>query len=141
MQDDLKKHGYFKIAQNIFLLNSKNQFLVLQHKSGKWLLPGGRLNKEENWLQGLKREIKEETGVSNFKVNSIFKTDTWDLKGDSYFGVFYIGEINDSDIVLSDEHKDYKWIDKLEQVNALDFWNQDLKDKILQFYRKYLIVI
>jgi len=136
MQNDLKKHDHFKITQNIFLLNSKNEFLVLQHKSGKWLLPGGRLNKEENWLQGLEREVKEEIGVSDFKIESIFKTDTWNFKGDAYFGVFYVGKINSSDIILSDEHKNYQWIDKLEQVDSLDFWNKDLKDKILQFCLK-----
>jgi 8-oxo-dGTP pyrophosphatase MutT (NUDIX family) len=134
MQNNLSDHGYFKITQNIFLLNNDNKFLVMQNESGKWLLPGGRLGSGENWLKGLQREIKEETGILKFTINFIFQTDTWEYKGDFYFGVFYVGKIDNTNIVLSPEHIGYKWINTVNEINSLDFWNESLRENV-KFYK------
>jgi 8-oxo-dGTP pyrophosphatase MutT (NUDIX family) len=133
MQDNLTNYSLFKITQNIFLLNKNNEFLILKHKSGKWLLPGGRLEIGESWLKGLIREIKEETGINNFKIKSIFQVDTWEYKGDSYFGIFYIGKTDINQVILSVEHIDYKWIKTAKEIDLLDFWNDVLKNRLIRF--------
>lgn len=135
MQNNLNNHGLYKITQNIFLLNDENKVLILQHKSGKWLLPGGRLEAGENLLQGLKREVEEEISIKDFVVDSIFQVDTWEYKGSSYFGIFYTGRLETEEIKLSEEHLDYKWIKNITEVDSLDFWNNDLKDRIIKFLR------
>jgi 8-oxo-dGTP diphosphatase len=47
--------------------NSANQqvFIVHHKKSGLWLAPGGHIDKGEELMQTLNREIKEELGVKN----------------------------------------------------------------------------
>lgn len=44
------------------------------HEYGKWTLPGGYLDTNENSIQGIEREVLEETGskISNIKLLSIF---------------------------------------------------------------------
>jgi len=133
MQHNLNNHCCFKITQNIFFLNQDGKFLVIQHKDGKWLLPGGRLHMGENWFKGLQREIKEETGILDFTISSVFQIDTWKYKKDFYFGVFYIGKTNKINIILSSEHINYKWINTTNEINSLDFWNKNLKKRVLNF--------
>lgn len=65
------QHQLFKITQNIILKNKDGKVLILKHNTGKWLLPGGKINKGENWTDSLKRELKEETGTDQFKVEKI----------------------------------------------------------------------
>ena len=54
-----------------FVLNSKQELLVIQEKSGPaskmdiWKLPGGLCDRNENIADGSIREVKEETGECN----------------------------------------------------------------------------
>ncbi len=61
------EHQLFKVTQNAVIKNPKGLVLILKHKTGDWLLPGGKINSEENSMDGLKREIKEETRIENLK--------------------------------------------------------------------------
>lgn len=45
------------------LITSNKKILLLQKPSGKWDLPGGKLKGGEGWIDGLRREIYEESGL------------------------------------------------------------------------------
>lgn len=51
-----------------------NEFLVLKGwlGSGDWMLPGGGLHRGENSLQGLIREVAEETGIELYEKDVEF---------------------------------------------------------------------
>ncbi len=44
--------------------------------TGKWDVPGGRINPEEPFLEGLKREVREESGleIEPLELCGIFET-------------------------------------------------------------------
>lgn len=44
------------------------QILVLQHEGGKWMLPKGTIETGETPEDVARREIREETGLSNVRV-------------------------------------------------------------------------
>lgn len=44
---------------------TKQVFIVHHKKSGLWLSPGGHIDKGENLMQTLNREIEEELGIKN----------------------------------------------------------------------------
>ena len=44
---------------------TKEIFIIHHKKSGLWLSPGGHIDKDENTMQTLNREIEEELGIKN----------------------------------------------------------------------------
>jgi len=127
-----EQHGLFKITQNIFLFNEKNELLLLQHNSGKWLLVGGQLNASERWDNGLRREVAEETGIKEFSIDGILQVDNWEHKGLHQYGVFFYGKTKkENKITLSDEHINYRWVKDREEIEELDFWGPELRERII----------
>jgi 8-oxo-dGTP diphosphatase len=120
----------FKITQNAIIQNPEKAVLILKHKIGKWLLPGGKIQKNESWLEALKREIKEETGITQFKIKKILDIDSWIENETGYYVVTFVAEIPETyKIELSHEHIDYKWI-KMENLDNYNFWHENIKKRI-----------
>lgn len=57
--EDIKEQ---KIKARAIIVNDSNE-LLLSHYAGLYMLPGGKVDKGEDILQGLVREIREETGI------------------------------------------------------------------------------
>ena len=68
-----------KMVAKAIILDSKNNVLFLKRSdyvekfSGEWDLPGGQLKEGETLLDGLVREVKEETGFCVKKPITFFK--------------------------------------------------------------------
>ena len=55
---------FYRISVKALILDeTRTKFLLLQEDDGKWELPGGGLDWGEWPQEGLRREIKEETGI------------------------------------------------------------------------------
>lgn len=120
----------FKITQNAIIQNQEKNVLILKHNTGKWLLPGGKIQKGESWIDALKREVKEETGITEFEIKKILDIDSWTENKTSYYVVTFIVAIFKPDkITLSDEHIEYAWI-KLSDLDNYDFWHENIKERI-----------
>lgn len=65
---------------SIYVLNDKNQILMLKHKKlGFWLPPGGKVEDGEPIHQAAQREVKEESGIEiEFIYERIFNSDILD---------------------------------------------------------------
>lgn len=129
------EHQLFKVTQNVLIKNNEGLILILQHKTGKWLLPGGRINIGENSTDGLRREIKEEIGIENIEIKKVVDINSW-IEGDigSYVVLFVVAIPQDSKIVISEEHIGYTWVG-LENLDQYEFWHNDIVSRI----EKYLI--
>lgn len=90
-----------------------NAVLFLQKDNGEWELPGGHLNAGEKYKAAAKREVMEETGVKISKLKLLRVTKNFKL-----FAAMPIIH----KIILSDEHVDYKWVNKrqLKQLKLSD---------------------
>lgn len=63
----------FQIWVTGILVENKKILLVKQNlKSRNWSLPGGRLEKGESLEEGIKREMKEETGLDTGLVKLLY---------------------------------------------------------------------
>ncbi|MFA6249917.1 MAG: NUDIX hydrolase [Candidatus Shapirobacteria bacterium] len=51
------------------LIYKNNKILLIKEADGRWELPGGGLEVGETFVEGLRREIKEEIGVGITKVS------------------------------------------------------------------------
>jgi len=120
----------FKITQNAIIQNQEKNVLILKHNTGKWLLPGGKIQKNESWIEALKREIKEETGITEFEIKKILDINSWTENETGYYVVTFITTILKADkITLSDEHIEYAWV-KLSDLDNYDFWHENIKERI-----------
>jgi len=120
----------FKITQNAIIKDEDGKVLILKHTTGNWLLPGGKINQDETWLESLTREIREETGVTEFGVDRILEVASWVENGTGYYVVTFIVSIKgELKVSLSEEHTEYAWV-SLADLDNYKFWHEDIKKRI-----------
>tara|TARA_Y100000310_G_C20666403_1_gene807735 strand:+ start:1389 stop:1826 length:438 start_codon:yes stop_codon:yes gene_type:complete len=101
----------------IVLIDEKGRVLMLKRAMHlkkypeKWDLPGGHLKTNESPIEGLRREVKEETDldIRDPVLIEITKERKNKQLKETYF---YMGKYDSQKIKLSDEHIAYSFIDK-----------------------------
>lgn len=123
-------HMKTKIGEYAIILNSRNEFLMLQFKKShdfKWHFPGGRLDEGEEALEGLIREVKEET---NLEIHDLKPVLTKIFTDEKKYGVFFIAKVKEPyEVKISHEHQDFKWFKKSD-LDSIGLWQS--------FYKKML---
>ena len=95
-----------KQVVKVVLVNSDDEVLFLKRTNyvekyaGDWDLPGGHTHVGESLEKGLRRETREETGLSLGSVEKLQKIENI---------IFYKAKYVDGDIKLSDEHSEFKF--------------------------------
>lgn len=120
-------HLLSQIVQTTTLLNQDGQALILRTPEGKWQLPGGRLNEGESWDEGLRREIREETGITDVDILSITMVDNWTFRGVLMYGVYFLCRTSTTEVTISSEHTAYRWVSKNDNLEEIDFWHENLR--------------
>jgi len=99
------------------LIKKENTFLILKNKDSTqsddlcgWETPGGRLEENEEILDGLKRETKEETDLT-IKILFPFNVYSGDTSAENaIIGINYLAEYVSGNVVIdSNEHSKFKW--------------------------------
>ncbi len=74
-------------------------------------IPGGRIEFGEKIEDALKREVKEELGI---EIEIKKPSNTWGfVKGNLHLvGITFLVEYKSGEIIVSDEHTDFEWIEK-----------------------------
>ena len=94
-----------KIAKAVIVKDNKALILLRagsEKNADKWDLPGGHLNEGEELMEGLLREVYEETGLTlSEPIKSLY------TKGNTSF---FKAALPQEDIKLSHEHTEYKFI-------------------------------
>ncbi|MCD6284013.1 NUDIX domain-containing protein [bacterium] len=120
--------------------NKKIKYLLLKHSLGHWDFPKGNIEKGEKIEDTVKREIKEETGISRIVFISDFKhwiKYFYRLKGKTVFKIvtFLLAEAKTKKVKLSFEHVGYKWLDFNKAMKLLKFRNSK---EILKMANEFL---
>lgn len=149
------------VVVRAFLFNSDGQILLTQHKKdGVWVLPGGHLEENEDIHTAMKREIREEFGISAsfFEMDneeilhhkgkklkhyplpiSIYELSYKNSEGKDKSRIEYIFLMETDEQISStqiEEIYDYKWFDPDEilsmkpNIEAWDF-NIEILEKII----------
>ncbi|HVZ11509.1 MAG TPA: NUDIX domain-containing protein [Patescibacteria group bacterium] len=135
----------FFVGQKAFIKNSENKLLVLLDPASGLDLPGGKVQSDEEDLKlSLKREVFEETGLE-IEVGEVFhvwrfhypiekvEASIRDSRTDgNIYRVGFACILKSGDVKLSNEHTEYKWIDKSE-VDSLRPWKGDI-DAIEKYF-------
>ncbi|MBI2103152.1 NUDIX domain-containing protein [Candidatus Woesearchaeota archaeon] len=102
---------------------------------GRYDIVGGRIKPGEHFSESLLREIKEETGLT-VKIGRPFFVNEWrpQVKGEAWHVVatFLECEAVQQNVVLSDDHDHFLWIDPRE------FRNYNLIPNLHPAFEEYL---
>lgn len=116
----------FHVSQKLFVVNEKQELLILKDaRNAYYDFPGGRLDKDEfatPLLDSLRREVAEELGkdvsLTIYEgVVAVARECLWNrilgcLDYDRHvFIIFYEAQYRGGEIVLSDEHESYQWVE------------------------------
>ena len=124
-----ENHYVAEVTQRAVLFDREGRTLLLQYDAdhGWWAFPGGRLREGESPEEGLRREVREETGLAVEVVQPVL-TRTFEWDGESKFGIAYLCRLSDGAepeaVELSDEHRAYRWV-RPERVPELDTPSDD----------------
>lgn len=92
------------------------------HKD-EWESIYGRIDQFEDLDQGLKREVFEETGIKDLKINKlgrIWRIFRGEKKAENeIYGFTFFCQTQTKEVQLSPEHSGYKWVQPSEAVEML----------------------
>ena len=80
---------------------------------GSYGLPGGRINPGEPFMDGLHREIKEETGLKMIPEYPVYVGEWRPVIKDQphqIIAIFYVCKVSSKKVKLSEEHDKFLWV-------------------------------
>lgn len=120
----------------------KIYYLLLHYhfKGEYWDFPRGKMEEGETEEQTAVREIGEETGISGIKFIPGFReTTSWFYRFEgenvSKEAVYFLAGTDVKDVVISNEHIEYLWLDYKDSMSTLTYANTK---KILEAADKFL---
>tara|TARA_B100000900_G_scaffold386288_1_gene376641 strand:- start:389 stop:859 length:471 start_codon:yes stop_codon:yes gene_type:complete len=147
-----------RIGVGVIVLNNENKVFVGKRKDNpidKWQMPQGGINKNEDFLSAMKRELEEETSIKNIKVlKELEKNFEYELpkellgiiwKGkfrgqkQKWFIVKFTGE--EKEINLNTKHPEFiewKWINYEELPNVIVDFKKKVYEELLIELRKFI---
>ena len=154
----IKKKLPLRIGVGVIVLNDENKIFVGKRKDNpvdKWQMPQGGVEKNENFLTAMKRELYEETNIKNIKVlkelDGSFEYELpknllgiiWQGKfrgqKQKWFIVRFTGEENE--INLKTKHPEFiewRWIAMDELPKVIVDFKKDVYEKLLIELKKFI---
>ncbi len=134
--------SHYLAAAFAFLFDQADNFLLLRERGQAkypWDLPGGTLTDQETPVDGLKREVMEETGLAIRLISPLcwLKWD-WHDSGQPILVAFYVAEVADGEVSLSEEHGSFCWvsIDKFNERHLELSAEPDIVRAVFEHYRE-----
>ena len=114
--------GYYRVSiKGLILDKTHKKFAVILEDNGLWELPGGGLDHGESHEECLKREIKEEMGLTITKVakNPSYFLVGKNMKGRWSVNLVFETEVKDFNFTSSSECREIKFI-SLEEIDSIN---------------------
>jgi len=147
-----------RIGVGVIVLNDENKVFVGKRKDNpvdKWQMPQGGVDKNENFLSAMKRELYEETSIKSIKVlkelDGLFEYELpQNLLGIIWKGRFrgqkqkwfiarFIGKNNEINVkTKKPEFIEWKWIKMDELPKVIVDFKKDVYEKILIELKKFI---
>lgn len=118
----IDENQLFQVSVKGLHFNENGELLMVQEDTKKWELPGGRIQEGESFIDCLKRECLEETGLDCEVLESqpTIVYPTIDQEGRGRIMVFFIIKFNSLDFTKSNECMQMKFYPKTQiaQLNS-----------------------
>ena len=154
----IEKKLPLRIGVGAIVLNSENKIFVgkrVDNPIDKWQMPQGGVDKGENFISAMKRELKEETSIQNIKI--LKQIDQWfeyelpkNLLGiiwkgkfrekkKKWFVVRFIGK--ETEINLKTKHPEFiewKWIEVDDLTKVIVDFKKGVYKKLVVELKKFI---
>jgi len=106
-------------------------------KISVWTCPGGRCDSRESIETTLRREIEEETGITNIKIHDYIGEVAGAKKGD-LVPVFFCTTNQEAKLIEPHKFSEWQWISFEDFANGLpnNFINEDVRIIVIKFLSK-----
>lgn len=135
----LKKY-YVILAVGGFIIKN-NKILIVKKSPDEyidanlWTIPGGKIYPQENIINGLKREIKEEVNleVTNYQWigEDIFENNSY-----IYHAQHFLCQSKNNNVKLEKKLVDFHWLSENEIENFQ--FPKNIKKRLKEVFKKYL---
>ncbi|MCY4403680.1 MAG: NUDIX hydrolase [Candidatus Poribacteria bacterium] len=98
------------VAVSGLITHPNGQVLLIRSPRRGWEFPGGQVEEGENLIEGLQREIKEESGV-NVTIGSLVGVYS-NIRSPSKVIFGFLGKFVNGKLTTSDESVETKWVDR-----------------------------
>ncbi|MBI3366721.1 NUDIX hydrolase [Candidatus Roizmanbacteria bacterium] len=116
-------HYKIILAVGAFIMSSKKQILIVKKSphekvdGGLWTVPGGKVYQNEPLFNALKREVKEEVGLTIKKYQWIGE-DVFENNKYWFHGQHFLCTVaKSSPVILEKNLLDYRWISRKDVKN------------------------
>jgi 8-oxo-dGTP diphosphatase len=110
-----------RLIQKCIVVNKDGKILALKRaaddhsRGGNWDLPGGGYEQGEEVVAAIEREVMEEAGLTVNSLNPIYfasriGVEAGFFQGDTVFATCYASSDWEGEVVLSNEHTEYRWV-------------------------------
>lgn len=112
-----------QVGVKVLLKNPEGKYLLIRRSpdekngSGKWDIPGGRMEASTTMMENLAREVREETGLVMTSEPKVLGIQDMMWPDRHVVRITHTGTIEGTPI-LSEEHSEYRWA-TLENILAL----------------------
>lgn len=123
---------------DVIIRNENNELLVLRRANymrnfrGMWGVVGGSIESTESAKDAAAREVFEETQIDKFDDLKELKTIDHDDCSLSHLFLMTVSKV--SNIKISREHAQYKWISSIDEVKGK--WMPQIKDELCKIIGK-----
>lgn len=118
-------HFYIILAVGAFIADHNGKILVVKKSplekidGGLWTIPGGKVDRNEPIIHALKREIKEEVGLTISDFTWIGE-DVFESNGYTFHSQHFLCHVKKSPVKLEKNLLEYQWVTK-KNLSSLKF--------------------
>ena len=127
----------FGLAVKALVSDEQDRCLLLRRSQkshffkGKWDLPGGKVDRREDFISTLHREVAEETALG-VSIGRVVGATEYEMPAVRAVVLFMEARQTSGEVLLSDEHDAYEWVPRKELTRM------DLSDQLRSFLERYI---
>lgn len=121
--DQFPPRQQYGLSTAVYAVRSDGHILLLQRGegtalAGQFFLPGGLVEHDELPIDGARRELLEESGLTIGELRPVGAY-PMHIYGGLFLQLTYWGRVEGDDIVLSHEHTAHQWVDPADMLAFL----------------------